>query len=565
MDDLLTSAFSRSAVMVLADPASYLRGVAYAGDGRAERADATADRIEGTVRGSMPYHVALWLDDGGQPAWSCTCPVGEDGRFCKHCVALALCDEIDLDDEGDWEDEPSRSASDEETLRAYLRSQDHKRLVDLLLGQAGADWRLRERLLAEAAAAGGTGVDVGVWRDRLEVAFSGDDFVDYAEAASWAHGVQQAIEAVAELVDLGHAGAVVVLAEHAHRLADEAIQYVDDSDGWLTGISSDLGELHLRACEAAGEDPVALARRLVDLELSSELEAFYRAAAHYAAVLGEAGLAEYRRLVSPRFEALEAGEGRSDAFRVTQAMIGVALASGDPEQLVAVKSSAGLRVPGDYCEIAKAFARAGRDEEAVDWAERGLAAFPDRPWQTPPLRELLAESHRRGGRAADAVDVFWSGLARAPSLQSYRRLLDEVKTVGFDPGVWRDKALEHLRGDRQPASTLIEVLLYEGLADEAWSVACARGCDQRQWMTLARARERTHPADAIPVYEREVAALLQPVKSKLYPSAVDLMARIERLYKAQARPDGFAAYVARVRAEHGRKSSLMGLMARKRW
>jgi len=544
--------------------------VGYAGEGRAERTVATADRIEGIVRGAMPYQVALWLDDGGKPGWSCTCPVGEDGRFCKHCVALALCeecDEIDLDEdeEDDWEDGLSGESGDEDTLRAYLRGQGIERLVDLLLGQAGEDWRLRERLLAEAAAAGGTGVDVEVWRNQLEVAFCGDDFVDYAEAASWAHGVQQAIEALAELVDLGHASAVVVLAEHAHRLADEAVQYVDDSDGWLTGISSDLGDLHLRACKKAAGDPVALARRLVDLELSSELEAFYRAAARYAGVLGEAGLAEYGRLVTPRFEALEPGERRVGAFRVTQAMVGVALASGDPEQLVEVKTRVGLRIPDDYCEIAKAFARAGRDGEAVDWAERGLAAFPDRAWQAPPLRELLAELHRRGGRAQEAVDVFWAGLAAAPSLQSYRRLLDEVRTAGFDPSGWRDKALEHLRGDRHPASTLIEVLLYEELVDEAWRVAQARGCDQRQWMTLARAREKTHPQDAIPIYEREVAALLQPVKSKLYPSAVDLMARIQRLYEAQGRPHGFAAYIARVRAEHGRKSSLMGLMARKRW
>jgi hypothetical protein len=258
-------------------------------------------------------------------------------------------------------------------LRAYLRGQDSERLVELLLGQADVDWRLRERLLAEAAAAGGTDVDVEVWRGRLEAAFAPGDFVSYAEAASWVHDVHIAIEALAELVDIGHAEAVVVLAEHAHRLADEAGDYVDDSDGWLTGISSDLGELHLRACEAAVVDPVALARRLVDLELSSDLAAFRRAAARYAGVLGEAGLAEYRRLVEPRFEALPAGEERSIEFRLTQAMTGVALASGDPDQLIAVKSRS-FRTPDDYCEIVRALARAGRDPEAVDWAGRGADA-----------------------------------------------------------------------------------------------------------------------------------------------------------------------------------------------
>lgn len=67
----------------------------------------------------------------------------------------------------------------------------------------------------------------------------------------------------------------------------------------------------------------------------------------------------------------------------------MALASGDPDQLIAIKAR-DLRTPDDYWEIASVLADAGRVAEAVDWAERGLAAFGGRGWQTPPLRELLA-------------------------------------------------------------------------------------------------------------------------------------------------------------------------------
>ena len=50
-----------------------------------------------------------------------------------------------------------------------------------------------------------------------------------------------------------------------------------------------MGELHLRACRVARPDPIELAGRLVALELTSELDAFHRAAVTYAEVLGEAG------------------------------------------------------------------------------------------------------------------------------------------------------------------------------------------------------------------------------------------------------------------------------------
>lgn len=111
---------------------------------------------------------------------------------------------------------------------------------------------------------------------------------------------------------------------------------MDDSDGWLTAISQRLAELHLRACTEGDPDPVELARRLVDLELTSELDGFHRAAAIYAGVLGSEGLAEYQQLVEPRWRELQLdADGWSpERFTVREAMVGVVLASGDPDELI---------------------------------------------------------------------------------------------------------------------------------------------------------------------------------------------------------------------------------------
>ena len=72
----------------LADPRSLARGVAYQRGGRVEIGDCHNGRVQARVRGSVPYDVELvW---GKKPSWSCSCPVGESGEFCKHCVAVAL-------------------------------------------------------------------------------------------------------------------------------------------------------------------------------------------------------------------------------------------------------------------------------------------------------------------------------------------------------------------------------------------------------------------------------------------------------------------------------------------
>lgn len=171
----------------LADPRSLMRGLAYRDDGRVELEHHGVDRVAATVRGSMPDHVELRRTP--RLSWSCTCPVGEDGEFCKHCVAVAV--EVAVP-----EGAPGRSTrprgEQQPDLRRYLAGLDADELVDLLFVQAEEDWRLRERLTARAIATGGGTVDVRTWRQRIDAAF-GDHryFVAYADADGWAQAASR--------------------------------------------------------------------------------------------------------------------------------------------------------------------------------------------------------------------------------------------------------------------------------------------------------------------------------------------------------------------------------------
>ena len=104
-------------------------------------------------------------------------------------------------------------------------------------------------------------------------------------------------------------------------------------------------------------------------------------------MLRPVGLAEYRRLIEPDWDRPRADDDRSSSrnFGIREAMIGVALASGDPDELVRVRSRS-LQLPDDYLEIMNMLTAAGRTSEAIEWGQRGLVAMADRTWQTPPLR-----------------------------------------------------------------------------------------------------------------------------------------------------------------------------------
>ncbi len=597
----LALAFDTETLRHLADPAVLARGWGYADDAHVLELERSAERATATVLGSIPYDVELRAV-GGAPDWSCTCPYAEDGSLCKHVVAVALVAFASEDgedrqpDPGGVEDTPgpppavrpdprtrqihdllagrrealARRDAETRTIADHLDGLDRADLVELLLDAATDDHRLRDRLLARAQRASGMRPDRQLWRERVGSAFATGDFLPYRATAEWATGVHDTIGLLEELHEAGHHDLVIELCEHAHRLADRAIQHVDDSGGWLTDISSQLAALHLRACTAAVVDRVQLAQRLVDLELSSELDGFHRAAVTYADVLGTSGLAEYRRLVEPRWLELVDAEGwHADRFAVRNARIGVALAVGDPDELIEVRRH-DLRTPTDHLEVSAALADAGRTDEAVAWAREGLDRYADRPWQTGPLRDHLARLLRDQGDEVTAL--YRTAFDQAPSLAAYRTLL---AAAGDDAAVEGEAARSRLRArlggagtparGGQVAQALIEILVAEGSAEEAWQVATAHGCDERLWSTLARAREATHPVDAAEVYSRQVLDLIDRKTTPAYRSAVDLMARVQRLAGEGGRPDVFDDLLARVRTEHRAKRNLRALLDQRGW
>jgi uncharacterized Zn finger protein len=77
--------FTVDLLLGVAGEPSYERGADYAADSRVKRLHVGAEEATAVVRGAHTFRVRLWVSDG-EPGFSCTCPVGAEGRFCKHCV-----------------------------------------------------------------------------------------------------------------------------------------------------------------------------------------------------------------------------------------------------------------------------------------------------------------------------------------------------------------------------------------------------------------------------------------------------------------------------------------------
>lgn len=285
-------------------------------------------------------------------------------------------------------------------------------------------------------------------------------------------------------------------------------------------------------------------------------------------MLGVEGIARYRQLVDDAWAAADHTGPSWDNFRLQQARIAVAIAAGDPGELIAVKDD-DLHSPYDYLEIAQALADAGRVDDAIDWARRGLDTYADRWHQTPKLRDWLAELLSARGRAAEIEALYWDAFVRHPTLGGYRQLVDHAT----EPDDASTKAIAYLEdrvgtprggGHRYPADVLIEILDHEGDHDRAWALYQQHGCAHDLAMRLAKRREADRPLDAIDVYVLDVEQHIDRKNKTGYRAAVRQLTHIRDLAERAGCSDVAADIIEHVRTEHRLKRTLMTLLDKAR-
>src|ERR1022692_4063276 len=149
MTTALSKALNDAVIRRLAGPQSYQRGLDYFSHGHVESLEERDAMVLAIVRGNEDYTVTLAADEGVLD-YTCDCPVGSDGTFCKHCVAAALACIDRATDSAAGPGKQRRGKSKEVTLAKagkMLQAEDKNTLVQMILDWAKDDSRLRERLI----------------------------------------------------------------------------------------------------------------------------------------------------------------------------------------------------------------------------------------------------------------------------------------------------------------------------------------------------------------------------------------------------------------------------------
>ncbi|MET9833430.1 DUF6880 family protein [Streptomyces sp. NPDC006385] len=550
--------FGEDDLRALAGARSFERGLGYLD--AVSGLEVGEGSVTAVVHGTDVYEVELTLGGGeGVSGW-CDCPYGQEGNFCKHCVAVGL---TVLRRAETIPRQRAAARARASGLEAWLSARSRDELLALVREQIAEDRELRRRLELRAAAARS---DLSAVGERIVALVDPRPFarygcVEYADAAGYARQVAEAADALRALTADGQAAQAVGLAEEALRELGEAYREIDDSDGVVGEAAAAVAEAHLEACGVARPDPDRLAEWLAGHVLGDDSDVPDLDPLDYADVLGPSGLVRMRQL------AVEARRRRPSGWAARYLMERLVKAEGDVDALVALYAQDLDASGATHLRIAEELESAGRAEEALAWAERGLR---DRAAETHidgRLVDYVVVRYAKAGRAADAVAVRRDRFRVERSLAAYRQLRSAARAADC----WeadRRAALAILREDARRerggwygGHVLIDVLLDDGDLDAAWREAADRA-DDRQWEQLADLSREARPAEALGVYLRLVERSKEPTGDRAYERLARLLLGARDCHRALGTEDAFTVYLAGLRTELKRRRKLMSILDR---
>lgn len=475
----------------------------------------------------------------------------------------------------------------EKQIGEFLASMTPEQLVAEIMERVSDDAAYARSMTIRAGKASGN-IDPAIYRRAIADALRSGSAArrDYPRTSGrWASDVLDAIGPVVALLDDDHGDVVIGICEYALGRVDTLMERVDDSSGWFGEIVAQLELTHLRACRAASPDPVKLARRLFAWDAESGWDIFAGYVEKYEDVLGPEGLAEVQRLATEFWDALPPPTGRGfdrapGAFRVGNTLRDLAEVAGDVDAKVQVMSR-DLSHPYHFLQIAQVLTEAGRDADALAWAERGLDIDHEIEHMRHDTRvdDFVLERYVADGRSDEAMSLLWRRLDDAPLAERYERMkrwaerlgewdrhhgdaLDTVRTHA-------DRRAEHgepnalirnlgLRGPNQ--DPVIQAHLIDGDLDQAWDVAREHGGSVLTLRALADASRTERPLDAAKVYQREIGELIDRKTSHAYEDAVTRIDDVRNLYLLADRHELFEEFIHGVRSEHAAKRKFIALL-----
>lgn len=454
-------------------------------------------------------------------------------------------------------------------IRKFLSAADNDYLVDLLMGTFRDSPRTKQKILMDMVDRSDGAADIAAYRGMIKKTLGSNTFIDYYKMHLYAKNARELIERIGGLLNRNQAADARELAEYAIENVVDTTSQSDNSDGYMTELVSSLLDIHLTACRAAPPDPLHLARKLFEWDMSTIMDISYSDADdddEYKEILGETGRAEFRRLVEEAWAGIQSGSGdRVSKFRLTELMESFAVEDGDFEELIALQKRNATSGHG-YWNVTRTYLSVHQFDQAIAWLESGLRTLaPEHHWL---IRTHLITVHQKVGDHDKAMEIAWENFSSSKGYQGYG-ILREVALVSGDWHAVRTKALAEIKSNlieqkkrstssyfRPDFSDLVRIYLEEDELESAWQSAQEGGCGNQLALRLADLREEKHPEESLRIYRAQFENQILNASGD-YRAEVGLLQAINRVMKRLGRGGEFTLYLAKFTEEYKRRKNFL--------
>ena len=470
-----------------------------------------------------------------------------------------------------------------------LQALGAKRLAELLIEISSGDPVSGRRLRLELAGAQSAGELGRAVRKRIDTLARSRSFLEWQGVRALAEDLETQRGAITDKIAKMDPKDALDLLWKFMALAPAVFERCDDSNGRVISVfhqaCSDMREIALRA----KVDPVSLADQVFEALVANDYGQFDELIAILSPALGQVGLAHLKRRMielanrpvtmpaekdrvkigwssSGPIYADEMAE-RSRVSRTRLALMDIADALGDVDGFIEQYDNDARKVPKIAADIAQRLLAAGRIEEAWQTIEAAERARPQSRWSWPDFawedtRIAVLEALQR---AEDAQAARWGCFQRSLSsrhLREYLRRLADFEDIDAER-----RAFDYAESSPnllQALSFFISWPAVERAANLVLQRAGELDGDHYEILTpAADALAGKHPLAATMVLRAMIDFCLKNSRASRYRHAARHLLDCSGLSAAIRDFRDFEphdAYEARLRREHGRKSSFWALI-----
>ncbi|MCR4574954.1 MAG: SWIM zinc finger family protein [Lentisphaeria bacterium] len=572
IDEVVTVSNLRSA----AGDRSYLRGQEYFEDGAVHFMCCDGEQLTAEVHGTHVYHVRITNNDGFLEG-ECSCPMGQDGNFCKHLVALGL-EYLDMPKATQVEKNKSTFS-----WKDFLKKCDKNELIKIILEMSPNNSNVVERYRM-ANLPNNSNAKLRELKSKVDELFRlaedmeeyYDDYYDsYDEDESETEFKEESELMLKVLKELAEQKDFKLLWETTTYAIGK---FLGSSNAEMDSVQVfvyGLADYFIEAVHAQIKPDDEIFRLFNEWEKFGENFGYNylsKLLVNFPAKIRELwavdALKTWQKYPPCKLNDYQSSNRERDYVEHQL------LAWADEQQNDSLKleiMEKKLCYCHDVLDLAKEYRRQGMEDKIIPLLEKGYKAFE----RDHEITDLLVEELQKAGKNDEALKLAWDEFTKNYTTDI---ALDRLQKVASKMKCWENyyqKVLDFLKKEdehptRRPASFFyysdnirqrrVEIMFNHGDQEAAWALAQGADLKEEWWLKLADWRSKTMPDESASCLRRLLEKALQPTGEDAYRHVVNLLKIYRKYLKMVGKETEFTAYCTSLRTEYKRRRLLMEQM-----